>query len=34
MLVAGTIADLDGQSARFGPSAFLTFYRAYFHSLS
>ena len=33
MLVAGTIADLDGQSARFGPSAFLTFYRTYFHSL-
>ncbi len=33
MLIAGTIADLDGQSARFGPSAFLTFYRTYFHSL-
>jgi inner membrane protein len=33
MLVAGTIADLDGQSAHFGPSAFLTLYRTYFHSL-
>jgi membrane-bound metal-dependent hydrolase YbcI (DUF457 family) len=33
MVIAGTIADLDGQSARFGPSAFLTFYRTYFHSL-
>jgi membrane-bound metal-dependent hydrolase YbcI (DUF457 family) len=33
MVVAGTIADIDGQSARFGPSAFLTFYRAGFHSL-
>lgn len=33
MVVAGTIADLDGQSARFGPSAFLTFYRTYCHSL-
>jgi inner membrane protein len=33
MLVAGTISDLDGQSAHFGPSAFLTFYRTYCHSL-
>lgn len=33
MLVAGTIADLDSMSARFGPSAFLTFYRTYCHSL-
>jgi len=33
VVIAGTIADLDGQSARFGPSAFLTFYRTYFHSL-
>ena len=33
MVIAGTIADLDGQSARFGPSAVLTFYRTYFHSL-
>ncbi len=33
VLFAGTIADLDGQSARFGPSAFLTFYRTCFHSL-
>jgi inner membrane protein len=33
MLLAGTIADLDSMSARFGPSAFLTFYRTYCHSL-
>ena len=33
MVIAGMIADLDGQSARFSPSAFLTFYRTYFHSL-
>ncbi len=33
MVIAGAIADLDGQSAHFGPSAFLTFYRTYFHSL-
>src|SRR6267378_6433449 len=32
-LVAGTIADIDSQSAHFGPSAFLTFYRSYSHSL-
>jgi len=32
-LVAGTIADIDSQSAHFGPSAFLTFYRTYCHSL-
>src|SRR5256714_5163846 len=33
MLVAGTISDLDLLSAYFGPSAFLTFYRTYCHSL-
>jgi membrane-bound metal-dependent hydrolase YbcI (DUF457 family) len=33
MVIAGAIAGLDGQSARFGPSAFLAFYRTYFHSL-
>src|SRR5437763_2588866 len=33
MLVAGTIPDLDLLSAYFGPSAFLTFYRTYCHSL-
>lgn len=33
MLFAGTIADLDLLSAYFGPSAFLTFHRTYFHSL-
>src|SRR5882762_3936482 len=33
MVIAGTIADLDGQSAHFGPSAFLSFYRTYSHSL-
>jgi len=33
MLIAGTIADLDTLSAHFGPSAFLTFYRTYCHSL-
>jgi membrane-bound metal-dependent hydrolase YbcI (DUF457 family) len=33
MLLAGTLADLDGWSAYFGPSAFLTFHRTYFHSL-
>jgi membrane-bound metal-dependent hydrolase YbcI (DUF457 family) len=33
MLLAGTLADLDGLSAYFGPSAFLTFHRTYFHSL-
>lgn len=32
MLLAGTLADLDLLSAKFGPSAFLTFYRTYFHS--
>jgi membrane-bound metal-dependent hydrolase YbcI (DUF457 family) len=34
ILAAGTIADLDGLSAYFGPSAYLTFYRTYFHSLT
>lgn len=34
ILVAGTIADLDALSAYFGPSAYLTFYRTYFHSLA
>jgi len=33
MVIAGTIADIDGQSARFGPSAFLSFYRTCSHSL-
>jgi len=33
MLIAGTIADIDLLGAYFGPSAFLTFYRTYFHSL-
>src|SRR5713226_7828989 len=33
VLIAGTIADLDSLSAQFGPSAFLTSYRTYFHSL-
>jgi len=33
MLIAGTIADIDLLSADFGPSAFLTFDRTYFHSL-
>src|SRR5258708_731341 len=32
MLVAGTIADIDTHGAHFGPAAFLTFYRSYFHS--
>jgi membrane-bound metal-dependent hydrolase YbcI (DUF457 family) len=33
MLIAGTVADIDLLSAKFGPSAFLNFYRTYFHSL-
>src|SRR5258708_22209785 len=33
MLVAGTIADIDVLSKFAGPSAFLTSYRTYFHSL-
>ena len=33
MLIAGSIADIDLLSVYFGPSAFLTFYRTYFHSL-
>lgn len=33
ILVSGTIADLDSFSSYFGPSAYLTFYRSYFHSL-
>jgi membrane-bound metal-dependent hydrolase YbcI (DUF457 family) len=33
ILVAGTIADLDAFSAYFSPSAYLTFYRTYCHSL-
>src|SRR5467141_353902 len=32
-LIAGTIADLDSLSKFAGASAFLTFYRTYFHSL-
>ena len=33
MLIAGTIADIDLLSKFAGPSAFLSFYRTYFHSL-
>jgi inner membrane protein len=33
MLIAGTIADIDLLSAYVSPSAFLTFYRTYAHSL-
>jgi len=33
MLIAGTIADIDLLSAYISPSAFLTFYRTYAHSL-
>src|SRR5258708_20652973 len=33
MLIAGTIADIDFLSAYASPSAFLTFYRTYCHSL-
>jgi len=33
MLLAGTIADIDLLSKFAGPSAFLSFYRTYFHSL-
>jgi membrane-bound metal-dependent hydrolase YbcI (DUF457 family) len=33
MLLAGTIADIDVLSKFAGPSAFLTFYRTYCHSL-
>jgi inner membrane protein len=33
IVLAGTVADLDSFSSFFGPSAFLTFYRAGFHSL-
>jgi membrane-bound metal-dependent hydrolase YbcI (DUF457 family) len=33
MLIAGTIADVDLLSKFAGPSAFLAFYRTYFHSL-
>jgi len=33
IVVAGTFADLDSFSSFLGPSAFLTFYRAGFHSL-
>jgi membrane-bound metal-dependent hydrolase YbcI (DUF457 family) len=32
ILVAGTIADLDAFSTYFGPSAYLSFHRTYFHS--
>jgi membrane-bound metal-dependent hydrolase YbcI (DUF457 family) len=34
ILVAGTVADLDALSAYFGPSAYLTFSRTYFHSFT
>ncbi len=33
IVVAGTLADLDLLSSYFGPSAYLTFYRTYCHSL-
>jgi membrane-bound metal-dependent hydrolase YbcI (DUF457 family) len=33
MLIAGTVADIDVLSKYAGPSAFLTFYRTYGHSL-
>ena len=33
MIIAGTIADIDSLSRFAGPSAFLTFYRTYCHSL-
>src|SRR5947208_13842448 len=33
MLVAGTVADIDSLGKFAGPSAFLTFYRTYCHSL-
>src|SRR2546429_2001332 len=33
MLVAGTVSDIDSLSKCAGPSAFLTFYRTYCHSL-
>ena len=33
VVLAGTIADVDLLSSYFGPSAYLTFYRTYFHSL-
>jgi inner membrane protein len=33
ILIAGTIADLDSVTAYFGPSAFLTWYHTYCHSL-
>jgi membrane-bound metal-dependent hydrolase YbcI (DUF457 family) len=33
MLIAGTVADIDLLSAYVSPSAFLTFYRTYAHSL-
>jgi membrane-bound metal-dependent hydrolase YbcI (DUF457 family) len=33
ILLAGTIADLDGLSAYFGPSAFLNWRRTYCHSI-
>src|SRR5258707_14655151 len=32
MLLAGTLADLDFLSAYVNPSAYLNFYRTYFHS--
>ena len=33
IVIAATIADLDSVTAYFGPSAFLTWYRTYCHSL-
>jgi inner membrane protein len=33
VIIAGTVADVDGLSAQFGPSAFLEIHRTYSHSL-
>jgi inner membrane protein len=33
IVLAGTVADIDFLSSYFGPSAYLTFYRTYFHSV-
>jgi membrane-bound metal-dependent hydrolase YbcI (DUF457 family) len=34
VIVAGIVADIDAFSARFGPSAFLQWYRTYTHSVA
>ena len=34
ILIAGAVADLDALSVYFGPSAYLTLFRTYFHSLT